>query len=357
MFVFLEIKESTSFFFILLSIILFFFCLYLYFNDKKLKQRILDLEQETKEILERKILKNISDGIEDDLVSIQNISVELNEQQISENTPSKKNKKGEIKKEMYPKQETTTFRKETTGLQVDKGNGDNTNFSKIESLSTNQRNNSYQTPKYIATPNNQKLPPKIYQPTANNTSKVEQEKYSEKFIKNTDITMKYNYQQSKSSMVVLPTNNQQQDDNQKNYPNNEKKINNTIPLIRLDDDKDDKKYNNTISLIRLDDDDEINVNNLSFNVNEFVKKNEKIVPKIKENNNNNDYLKEISNQISNELKPQTIELTDYEKDQEEHAVISYKELLALKERIDVQDNETENINFIDDLKQFRSTLN
>ena len=59
------------FFFVLLNIILFFFCLYFYFEQKKLKQKIVDLEQETKTILERKLVNN-----KEDLVSIENISIE-----------------------------------------------------------------------------------------------------------------------------------------------------------------------------------------------------------------------------------------------------------------------------------------
>ena len=61
------------FFFIILSTILFFFCLYLYFDNKKLNQRIIELELETKKILERKLINN-----KEDLISIENISKEIN---------------------------------------------------------------------------------------------------------------------------------------------------------------------------------------------------------------------------------------------------------------------------------------
>ena len=68
------------------------------------------------------------------------------------------------------------------------------------------------------------------------------------------------------------------------------------------------------------------------------------------------YLEEISNRLNEELKPQTIELTDYEKRQEEQAVISYKELLKYKDNNNVYDEKQETINFIEELKNLRNSL-
>lgn len=67
------------------------------------------------------------------------------------------------------------------------------------------------------------------------------------------------------------------------------------------------------------------------------------------------YLEEISNRLNEELKPQTIELTDYEKRQEEQAVISYKELLKYKDN-NRYDEKQETINFIEELKNLRNSL-
>lgn len=74
--------------------------------------------------------------------------------------------------------------------------------------------------------------------------------------------------------------------------------------------------------------------------------------------NNKDYLQEISEKIASELTPHTIELTDYEKQQEEEAIISYQELLKTKDNNeDNYENDDEEIDsFIDELKKFRTNL-
>lgn len=93
--------------------------------------------------------------------------------------------------------------------------------------------------------------------------------------------------------------------------------------------------------------------NKNFNINEFINKKE--VSSRKEISNN-DYLKELSNKLSEEIKPQTIELTDYEKKQEEQAVISYKELLKFKNSDEIIDDKQDTINFIEELKNLRNSL-
>ena len=114
-------------------------------------------------------------------------------------------------------------------------------------------------------------------------------------------------------------------------------------------------------LIFLDDDiecdrEEIDKDPVVFDLNDFVQKKGKVVPNIQENKRRIDYLKDVSYQMAKELQPQTIELTDYEKDQEEHAVISYQELLALKDEIKIQNDDEDAIRFIDDLKKFKNHL-
>ena len=112
--------------------------------------------------------------------------------------------------------------------------------------------------------------------------------------------------------------------------------------------------NRVTSPIAINKEESFDIDKLSLDLNEFIKKSKKIVPQIKETNK--DYLKEISNQMAKELEPQTIELTSYEKAQEENAIISYQELLSIKDKITIEDDEEDNINFIDELKKFRNNL-
>ena len=69
-----------------------------------------------------------------------------------------------------------------------------------------------------------------------------------------------------------------------------------------------------------------------------------------------DYLRRLSNRLENELKPKTIELTDYEKKQEETAIISYQELISLKDEGHETIKNDPNQQFLHDLKNFRNHL-
>lgn len=64
-----------------------------------------------------------------------------------------------------------------------------------------------------------------------------------------------------------------------------------------------------------------------------------------------DYLKEVSNKLINELKEKNIELTDFEKKEEENAIISYKQLLNNNKL-----SKEETKEFIDNLKKLRNSL-
>lgn len=105
------------------------------------------------------------------------------------------------------------------------------------------------------------------------------------------------------------------------------------------------------------DNDVFDMDKLSFDLNEFIKKEKKVVPKIKENVTSSDYLQEISDKLSGEIESKTIELTDYEKKQEESAIISYQELLNVKDRLQTVDDEDETVDFLEELKSFRNSLN
>ena len=87
---------------------------------------------------------------------------------------------------------------------------------------------------------------------------------------------------------------------------------------------------------------------------------EKELPKLEENSSsmsNQQFIEEISKRLAEEVEPQTIELTDYEKRQEEEAIISYKELLKVKDRLYKITDDEEIDTFIDELKEFRTNLN
>ena len=70
----------------------------------------------------------------------------------------------------------------------------------------------------------------------------------------------------------------------------------------------------------------------------------------------NDDMKEIVSRMEEEVRPSNIELTDYEKKQEEEAIISYDELQKVKDKIYNLTEEEEDGEFIDELKNFRSDL-
>lgn len=73
-------------------------------------------------------------------------------------------------------------------------------------------------------------------------------------------------------------------------------------------------------------------------------------------NNNFDYMKEVSKKIEEANVPSTIELTDYEKKQEEEAIISYKELVENKDKLYNITDDEEDFDFINELKSFRNEL-
>ena len=64
----------------------------------------------------------------------------------------------------------------------------------------------------------------------------------------------------------------------------------------------------------------------------------------------------ILKKIPKKPKPSNIELTDYEKKQEEEAIISYDELLKVKDKIYNITEDEETDDFIDELKSFRLDL-
>lgn len=92
---------------------------------------------------------------------------------------------------------------------------------------------------------------------------------------------------------------------------------------------------------------ELDMGSFEDSLDEFVMSNRN---KKKSSNN---YLNEVSKLISQNLEQDVIELTDYEQEQEDNAIISYKELMGIKDRLEsLEDDEV----FIDELKKFRNNL-
>lgn len=73
-------------------------------------------------------------------------------------------------------------------------------------------------------------------------------------------------------------------------------------------------------------------------------------------NDNMKFASEIVDKMEEETKPSNIELTDYEKKQEEEAIISYDELMKVKDKIYNITDDEETDEFIDELKNFRLDL-
>ena len=73
-------------------------------------------------------------------------------------------------------------------------------------------------------------------------------------------------------------------------------------------------------------------------------------------NDNMKFASEIVEKMEEETKPSNIELTDYEKKQEEEAIISYDELMKVKDKIYNITYDEETDEFIDELKNFRLDL-
>ena len=73
-------------------------------------------------------------------------------------------------------------------------------------------------------------------------------------------------------------------------------------------------------------------------------------------NDNMKFASDIVEKMEEEIKPSNIELTDYERKQEEEAIISYDELLKVKDKIYNITDDEETDEFIDELKNLRTDL-
>lgn len=140
-----------------------------------------------------------------------------------------------------------------------------------------------------------------------------------------------------------------------NPDNNEKtppKVTNKEQIIDQKESVYKEEKNNKYSYSNLND----KITQNTFNLSELINKPDLTKLNAEKNVQKYDYLEEIQSRMNEELKPQTIELTDYEKKQEEQAVISYKELLRFKENNQYTDEKQETMKFIEELKNLRNSL-
>ena len=74
-------------------------------------------------------------------------------------------------------------------------------------------------------------------------------------------------------------------------------------------------------------------------------------------NKKENYLESVSKSLEEHKETEPIELINYEQQQEDDAIISYQELLNVRDKISAKDNEDETIDFIEELKKLRNSLN
>ena len=96
------------------------------------------------------------------------------------------------------------------------------------------------------------------------------------------------------------------------------------------------------------------VDNNKFDIEDFIKKDKYIIRKLGSSDMNSEYLQEVSRELESSMAPQTIKLTDYEQEQEDNAIISYKELLDVNKKDNIVNDGT--VEFIEELKKFRNNL-
>ena len=89
--------------------------------------------------------------------------------------------------------------------------------------------------------------------------------------------------------------------------------------------------------------------------NDFISPLEEIEDSYEVNNDMKEF-SDIVSKMEEEAKPSNIELTDYERKQEEEAIISYDELQKVKDRIYNITEDEETDEFIDELKKLRMDL-
>lgn len=302
----------------ILSTILFFFCLYLYLDNKIIRKQLERLEKDIKTIKENKVTTNKEEIIP---LEKQTTTVDSTNSTKVEKIDNIKIDTTEVENTNIPKKENTDI------IKID-----NIDAIPIESISVEtiskeeiieikkkdekQEEKNYETLEkvpYFAKVNEEEKIPEFKTPIETNLKKEPIVKPSEAEIEPVKI---------------------EDDKKEKTYENNDtdtKEIKTVIPNVTLTDSFDPSDF-------------------IKGAINGFEKEEKVSKPATK----TNDYLKELTGNLTEEIQPQTIELTGYEKEQEEQAIISYKELLSLKEKLKNQDKQDEQ--FIETLKEIRRLL-
>lgn len=130
-----------------------------------------------------------------------------------------------------------------------------------------------------------------------------------------------------------------------------REISKKMPISPIHIERDEIDDDNDIYTVSSDIDDTYDLEGIDYGEN-----NVSPLEEMEDTYEANDDMKEIVSRMEEEVKPSNIELTDYEKKQEEEAIISYDELQKVKDKIYNLTEEEEDGEFIDELKNFRLDL-
>lgn len=100
--------------------------------------------------------------------------------------------------------------------------------------------------------------------------------------------------------------------------------------------------------------EDIDINGIDYNKDNLSPLND--LDDVYEVNDSMKFASDIVEKMEEEIKPSNIELTDYERKQEEEAIISYDELLKVKDKIYNITDDEETDEFIEEIKSLRTDL-
>ena len=347
---FLSISIANGILMFLLITVLVFFCLYLYIDNKKLKEQIEELRKENKSLLEKKIMKQESvDAISIKNISNEKVNIDYNERlNIKTTAPqngSSFNTQEKINNQLKNNNEKNTSININNSREIVNDNQEIINLNE-EPVNSNQElfnNNEEIVSSMKEIINSNQEFNNSYRKIINNAEELNIDYRdlinNDKYLDNNFKGASHPYQETIDKLIKQANSYKEEIPNKETIHYNhqlEEKINShraSNPSTA------ESPKSSSFNLSEL-----INTNNHTTNI---------INPEpVKEY----DYLQEISNRLNEELKPQTIELTDYEKKQEEQAVISDQELLKFKSSNSITPEKQETINFIEELKSFRNSL-
>ena len=170
------------------------------------------------------------------------------------------------------------------------------------------------------------------------------------------------YLYKKNKQLVNMVNNQKEiideaEQLQKNYREKQKELQDKLIEIKENNIKEEKILKEISEKVdRNNKQENFNkiINNRNYQTSPInIEKKEEIIEK----RDNISFTEQLAKKMEEEIKPQTIELTDFEKKQEDEAIISYQELLSSsKDKVYQITDDEETTNFLEELKSFRSEL-